>query len=593
VTSPWYCSQYKPMYIRVMASEDVDPALTLLEARSIIDRQKVQIRALDEANIALTSQLDEAQARMASMHRRIQQLCRQLYGSTSERHHADQDAVSDLLKGQGTSAPPPPPPAGGDASALGTDPSVPVTPAADPASPSPPSIGASAPGATDSSDGHSGTGSNTAGSGSTTKARRPKHPRRKPGGRMRLPEWMATRDEILDIPLSEHLGPDGTPLPFLCYIPSWRLDYVPAHFERVRILRCVYGFPFREAPRIYAPPLACVVYKGLPTDRLVAQIVVDKFDYHLPLYRQEIRMERLGAEISRATLMNWIAQAARALAPIHQAIGASILQQPVLGLDDTYLAVLDPGAGKCHQGRLWGYLANEEFYCEYRATREGQWPAAFLAGYRGTVLGDAYSGHHGLFESGERTPAGCISHSRRYFDGAAKLGEVIASKALDHFTALYEVEEQVAGCPPEEVLAARQATSVGILDKLEVLLNGWLATLRPSSATWIATNYTLKIYDQLREFTRDGRVPADNNALERCWRGVGIGRRNWLFAGSARGGGWTATLVSICQSCRLVGLDPFVYLQEVFAALHAGRTDYANLRPKAWAEQHRALSDTG
>jgi transposase len=410
---------------------------------------------------------------------------------------------------------------------------------------------------------------------------------------MQLPEWMAARDEILDVPLSERLGPDGQPLPLVHTAVSWRLDHIPAHFERVRILKFIYGIPFSDLPRIMAPPMACVVAKGLPTDRLVAHIVVDKFDYHMPLYRQEIRLERLGVEISRATLMNWIAQAARALAPIHQAIGASILQQPVLGLDDTYLAVLDPGAGKCHQGRLWGYLANEEFYCEYRATREGQWPAAFLAEYRGTVLGDAYSGHHCLFESGERTPAGCISHSRRYFDGAVKHGEVIAKQALDHFTAIYEVEELVAGCPPEEVLAARQATSVGVLDKLEVLLNGWLATLRPSSATWIAANYTVKIYDQLREFTRDGRVPVDNNALERCWRGVGIGRRNWLFAGSERGGTWAATHFSICQSCRLVGLDPVMYLQEVFAALHAGRNDYANLRPRAWAERHVVMADTG
>ena len=579
------CSQYEPLYIVAMACEDVHPALTLLEARAIIDHQKAQIRALDEANITLASQLAEAQARMASMHRRIQQLLRQLYGSTSERHHADRDAVNDLLKGTGENAATPAA-SPGDVAAPGTDPSAPVDPAADPASPTPP--------ANDGSTPAGATGTNAARSlGSTRRARKPKHPRRKPGGRMQLPEWLAMRDEILDIPLSQRLGPDGTPLPFLYVIESWRLDYVPAHFERVRILRSVYGFPYSDMRRLYARPLACIVFKGLPTDRLVAQIVVDKFDYHLPLYRQDIRLERLGEEISRATLMNWIAQAARALEPIHQAIGASILQQPVLGLDDTYLAVLDPGAGKCHQGRLWGYLANEEFYCEYRATREGQWPAAFLAEYDGTVLGDAYSGHHNLFESGERTPAGCISHARRYFDGAVKLGEVIAKQALDHFTAIYDVEDQVAGCSPDEVLAARQTTSVGILDKLEILLNGWLATLRPSSATWIAANYTLKIYDQLREFTRDGRVPADNNALERCWRSVGIGRHNWLFAGSARGGTWVATHVSICQSCRLVGLDPFFYLQEVFAALNAGRTDYANLRPRALAEQHRALSDTG
>jgi hypothetical protein len=97
----------------------------------------------------------------------------------------------------------------------------------------------------------------------------------------------------------------------------------------------------------------------------------------------------------------------------------------------------------------------------------------------------------------------------------------------------------------------------------------------------------------LRQFTKDGRVPIDNNALERCWRGVGIGRRNWLFAGSPRGGAWAATRISICQSCRLVGLDVRTYLTDVFAALHTGRTDYANLRPAIWAAQRAPAHQTG
>ena len=158
-------------------------------------------------------------------------------------------------------------------------------------------------------------------------------------------------------------------------------------------------------------------------------------------------------------------------------------------------------------------------------------------------------------ENHQRTPAGSISHARRTFVEADRFGEIMAQKALDHFTALYEVECSVAGRPLDEVLAARQATSIGIMDKLETLLLGWVAVERPSSATWIAANYTVKIYHQLREFPRDGRVAIDNNAVERYWKIVGRGRMNWLFAGSARGGDWAATHITICQSCRLVGLE--------------------------------------
>jgi len=560
-----YCGPYGHQYGMPMPDEAPHECAELVAARAVIAAQTVQIRALDEQIVALTRQHEEDEAQKASLRRRVSQLARQVYGTTDESHHADREHVDDL-KTPGTGHPvtsdePGDEPDAASASDHRTTPGT-AGGSASAGPPSPP-----------------------------VKPKKLRKPGKKPGGRTKLPVWMTQREITLDLPESARLGPDGRPMEVIDERRSKRLDFVEPHFEQVTVIQLIYGIPFQNETRVAAEPLPSIVSKGLPTDRLVAHVVVDKYDLHLPLYRQETCIERLGLPLSRSTLMNWCAHAANAMAPIQKAIGISILEQPVIGLDDTYLPVLEPGLKRCHQGRLWGYQAGEEFFCEYKATREGKWPAAFLAEYHGTLLGDAYSGHKGLFADGDRTPAGCISHARRKFVEADRLGETIAKKALDHFTALYEVEWSVAGRPPDEVLAARKAVSAGVMDKLETLLLGWVAVERPSSATWIAANYTIKIYHQLREFTRDGRVPIDNNAVERCWKTVGRGRKNWLFAGSARGGDWAATHITICQSCRLVGMDPYVYMQDVFAELNKGRTDYASLRPTAWAAQHQVVAE--
>jgi len=580
-----HCGPYGHHYIQHVSAPDEPTQAQIITSQA--ERIRVldgQVEALQADKAALARVHADDMARIASLRRRVSQLQRQIYGPKSERHDADPDMVNGLMGKPAEQPPSPEDQATADAASAAAadapDDSQRTTDEGTAESVS--SLPEDAPTDNATSEAPAAIGS------SASAPKPPGRTGRKPGGRMHLPEWMAQQDEVIDVPESERIGLNGQPLPWIDDEIAWRLDYVPPHFERIRIVRRIYGTPYSDDLRIIAPPYPAIVVGGLPTDRLVAQVVADKFGMHLPTYRQEGQLDVQGLPISRSTLVNWIAQAATAMDPIHQALGDAVLSQPVIGLDDTYLPVLEPGKKRCHQGRLWGYLAGEDFYCEYRATREGRWPAEFLAGYRGTLLGDAYSGHTALFVTGERTPAGCVGHARRKFDDAVKLGELRAKRAMDHFSALYEVERQVADRPPDEKLAARQTHSVGIMDKLKTLLEGYLDAELPTSATWIAANYTLKIYPQLRQFTKDGRVPIDNNALERCWRGVGIGRRNWLFAGSGRGGEWAGILISLSQCCRLVGLDFSTYLREVFAALHTGRTDYANLRPSAWAQLKQA-----
>jgi transposase len=496
--------------------------------RTQIDRAGVSVDLVLE-NASLKATITDLTEKLEAMNFRMAQMARRIFGRSSEPHHPDQQVLDDIMRQILVE------------NALVPDESTTTTGDV--------TIGSSS----------------TSGESSEQPAPKTKkaNPNRKKGrGRLVLPDHLEIKDVVLDVPESERRGPDGQLLPKVGVEVAWKLDYMPAWFRRLRIERPIYKVPFSDAPRIIAPPMACIVPHGLPTDQTVAMILVEKYDFHCPLYRQETKLE---------------------LAPIHQAIGASIRSSPVIGLDDTWIDVLDPGAGKTHQSRLWGYCADDEFYCEYQRSRAGQWPAEFLAGYTGTVMADAFSGHHRLFVSGLILWAACMAHARRKFEEAMNAGEKPASQAMDYFTLLYQLERQIADDPPDVRRNRRQAIAVPILDKLETLLTSWVATERHSSGLYVASNYTLKIFPQLRTYTEDGRVPIDNNDLERNWRQPSLSRKNCLFVGSDRGGDWAATMFSITQSCRLIGLDPFRYLLDIFAELHTGRKDYGNLRPKVWA----------
>lgn len=482
---------------------------------------------------------------------RLAQMTRRTFGRSSESHHPDQQHLDEILRQILVDESLQP-----DESASGTNAAA-VSAAATTAA-----------------------AAATAAVRTTPAASRPKR-----RGRLVLPDTLPSEDVLMAVPESQRMGPDGKPLPQIGVRVVTKLDYFHAWFRRLRFLYPIYASPFSDELRITAKPVPCVVPKGLPTDTTVAMVLVEKYDLHCPLYRQETKLERAGLDIGRSTLMNWVRHGATALLPIQAAIGDAIKQHPVVGLDDTWIRTLDPGAGKTHQSRLWGYFADDEFYCDYRRSRAGKWPAEFLVGYRGTIMADAYAGHHQLFADGQISPAACMAHARRKFEEALAAGELQASQALDLFSLLYRIEKDIPREAIDRRLSRRQAEAVPILNRLEALIVGWEADQRRSSRLFRAAHYTRKIFENLRTYTKDGRIPIDNNDLERLWRQPALNRKNSLFVGSDRGGEWAATMFTICQSCRLVDLDPFKYLVEIFAELHTGRKDYGNLRPKAWARR--------
>jgi transposase len=336
---------------------------------------------------------------------------------------------------------------------------------------------------------------------------------------------------------------------------------------------------------------AHVIDKGLPTTGLLAQVLVAKYHDHLPLYRQEAIFARAGLAVPRSTLAQWVGQCGVALQPLVEALKAELLGHSVLHADETPVAMLKPGTGQTHRAYLWAYGTTafadlRGVVYDFTDSRAGQHAKAFLGDWRGTLVCDDYAGYKELFAKGV-TEAGCLAHARRkFFELHAQHQSPIAGAALKYFQDLYQVERDTADLDPAGRNALRQERA----RPLAKAFHAWLLTQRArvpnGSAIAKAIDYSLKRWEALTRYLQDGDVLVDNNHLENRLRPVALGRGNWLFAGSLRAGQRAAAVMSLIQSAKLNGHDPYAYLRDVLARLPtqpASRLD--ELLPHRWQPQ--------
>jgi transposase len=366
-----------------------------------------------------------------------------------------------------------------------------------------------------------------------------------------------------------------------------KLDYAPGVFTVERHIRGKWACKKCER-LVQAPVAAHVIDKGIPTAGLLAHVLVAKFADHLPLYRQEAIFSRAGYAVPRSTLAQWVGACGVQLQPLVDALRAEVLSHSVLHADETPVAMLKPGTGKTHRAYLWAYApgAFEDIraviydFCESRA---GAHARAFLEGWQGSLVCDDFSGYKALMAQGI-TEVGCLAHARRkFFDLHATSKSVVAASALLQFGKIYEVERDLQRSSAEERLAQRQARSRPILHAL----HRWMVQTRlkvpDGSAIARALDYSLKRWDALTRFASDGRLPIDNNHIENQIRPVAIGRNNWLFAGSLRAGQRAAAVMTLIQSARLNGHDPYAYLKDVLTRLPTQRASQITLLlPHRW-----------
>jgi len=376
---------------------------------------------------------------------------------------------------------------------------------------------------------------------------------------------------------------------------SEKLDYTPGVFEVERHIRG--KWVCRRCERlIQAPVPPHIIDKGIPTAGLLAQVLIAKYLDHAPLYRQEGIFERAGLALPRSTLAQWVGACGVRLQPLAEGIKALLLTRAVLHADETPVPMLKPGLGRTHRAYLWSYSSSEydelpAVVYDFADSRSGVHAREFLGSWSGKLVCDDYSGYKALFERGV-IEIGCMAHARRKFhDLYVNHRSDVAEEALRYFAALYEIEREgrERNLDADARRQLRQQRSKPIAEALRQWLTRQRSQVPDGSATAKAIAYSLGRWAALIRYLDDGDLPIDNNHIENRIRPVALGRANWLFAGSLRAGQRAANVMSLIQSAKLNGHDPYRYLKDVLERLPtqpASRLE--ELLPHHWRPIHSA-----
>jgi len=394
------------------------------------------------------------------------------------------------------------------------------------------------------------------------------------------------------------------------------LEVIPRQWKVIQHVR--EKFTCRDCEKISQPPAPFhATARGWAGPSLLAMILFEKFGQHQPLNRQAERYAREGVPLSLSTLADQVGAGCAVLDPILKRIETHVFAAERLHGDDTTVPVL--AKGKTAIGRCWVYVRDDRpfgggappaamFY--YSRDRAGVHPEAHLASFAGILQADAYSGYNGLYEA-DRKPgtileAGCWSHGRRPFFALADLAGAARRKAQGEMTvpisplafemvrridALFEIERPINGKSAQERLVVRQLLSAPLVADLEAWMREQRAKLSRGNEIAKAMDYMLKRWPSFTRFLNDGRVCLSNNAAERALRGIALGRKSWLFAGSDRGGQRAAAMYSLIITCKLNDVDPQAWLADVLARIaeHPAHR-LAELLPWNWRSTREAVS---
>jgi transposase len=356
------------------------------------------------------------------------------------------------------------------------------------------------------------------------------------------------------------------------------LEVEPIKWKVVQTVR--ERFSCRSCEAITQPPAPFhPIARGRAGPNLLAMILEAKFGQHLPLNRQSETYALQGIELSVSTIADWVGTCTANLAPLMALIDGHVLAAERLHGDDTTVPVL--ARGKTITGRVWTYLRDDRPFggpappaamFRYSRDRTAEHPNRHLAGYAGILQADAYAGYNALYEPGRKpgpiTEAACWAHGRRKLFELAELARApLAIEAVRRIDAIFDAERAINGLPAEERLAVRQKHVAPLVTGLETWMRENRAKLSRHSPAAKAMDYMLTRWDTFTRFLNDGRICLTNNAAERALRGIALGRKSWLFAGSDRGGERAAAMYSLIITAKLNGVDPRAWLADVLARI--------------------------
>lgn len=419
----------------------------------------------------------------------------------------------------------------------------------------------------------------------------PARPRAREANRGRLPAHLERVEQIVDVE-SKACACCGGALHVIGEDMSERLNVVPASFRVLVTRRPRYGCRACEAAPVQATAPARIVEGGLPTEALIAHVLVAKYADHLPLYRQAQIYARQGVSLDRSTLADWVGRAAWWLTPLRDHLLSELKRSARLFADETTAPVLDPGRGRTKTGQLWAYARDDRPWggsdppavvYVYAPDRKAERPSQHLSGFTGVLQVDGYAGYRALGRSNGVQLAFCWSHVRRGFYELAATRPA-AAEALVRIDQLYAIEQEIRGRAPDERRAVRQDRSASLVASLRQFLESSLARASGKGKLAEAIRYALNRWDGLCRFLDDGRIEIDSNTVERSIRPLALNRKNALFAGSDQGGDYWAVIASLIETCKLNEIDPQVWLADTLTNFAAGHPQNRldELMPWCW-----------
>ncbi len=416
-------------------------------------------------------------------------------------------------------------------------------------------------------------------------------PKRKP-----LPDHLPRNETVL--PGGEACSSCGGKLKQVGEDVTEELEYIPGRFVVNRIVRprmaCACCETFHQAALPSRP-----IERGRPGPGLIAHVLVSKYCDHLPLYRQSRIFERDGIDLDRSTLADWVGRSTALLEPLAGAIGRHVLEGRAMFADDTPVKLQSPGAGKTRTARFWVYARDERPWAgqappaawyRFSTDRKAERPGDHLKDFEGFMHADGYAGFGDLYRTGKIHEVACMAHVRRKFvDVQKSQGSSIAEQAIRRIGELYAIEKQARGRPPDERVRIRQAKSKPLFDDLESWLKAQVTRISGKTPLAGAIRYAITRLKRLRPYLENGILELDNNAAERAIRGIAVGRKNWLFAGSERGGKAAAIAYTLIETAKLNGVDPQAWLTDVLARIPDHKiTRLYELMPWKFAEKAKA-----
>lgn len=415
------------------------------------------------------------------------------------------------------------------------------------------------------------------------------------------PDNLPVKKIELDIPANEKICPEtGAPLVKIGCEVSRKLARKPEQFYIVEYSRPKYASKATPEIGVKVAPLPDAIITRCPADEsLLAYILTAKFTDHLPLYRLVEILKRADIRISRQTLSKWVLTLGDALSPLYDAMRAEVLASSTIFVDETPIRLQVKGKSRCQQAYMWVYVGGgggdpPYRFFEFQLNRNHEHPLKTLKGYRGFLHSDKYGAYEKLAKYEDITWCPCLAHVRRKFIEAENGDPELRRRILRKIRYLFMLERVAWARLPEERLRIRQEIEKPILEELSELVENRILKggLLPKSNFSKALNYYQGLAASLPNYLSNPDARPDNNVAERAIRPLTIGRKNWLFVGSEDGGRATATILSLVQTCRNLGINPQEYLEDVLRRIMSlPAKQIHELVPDRWLAARRQQHD--